>query len=218
MENRALFTRLPRNALLAANALVVLTGCVTTDTQQTKAQGTAIGALIGGLAGAAIDDKRGAIIGAIAGAAIGHAWGSHVASKKANYANQEAYLKDVIAAADAVAADAEAYNKRIARTIGRLKQRETELRLAAAKHQAQQHQLKKFEAELQVAISETEKKLKIVMDEIKIQKRVVANEQRSAPPRLMTVAAGGISDLEIQQRALQRALTQLESIDERRAY
>jgi len=76
------------------------------DQTRTKTEGTLLGAGIGAVLGAgsaAIASGgntssilKGAAIGAIAGGALGHAYGSKVVARKAEYASNEAYLQDCI--------------------------------------------------------------------------------------------------------------------------
>ncbi len=83
-----------------------LTGCTTlSDSTRTKTEGTAVGAgggaVIGGIIGAVVGDVGlGAAIGAAAGAAIGYGYGSHVAGKKAKYAETEDWLDACIVSLD----------------------------------------------------------------------------------------------------------------------
>ena len=75
-----------------------------TDTQRTQVEGTALGAGLGAALGAgigaAVGGKQGAALGALVGGLLGGgagaAWGTHVASKKTQYANTEDYLDAVI--------------------------------------------------------------------------------------------------------------------------
>jgi len=86
-----------------------LSGCanIQNDQTRTKTEGTLIGAGIGAALGTGVaaivthGNKtamlKGAAIGAALGGIAGHAYGSKVAAKKAEYANHEAYLQDCIA-------------------------------------------------------------------------------------------------------------------------
>lgn len=204
--------------LLIVITLLMLSGCATTDAARTEAQGTLLGAVLGGVVGEIIGEKQGAIVGAYFGSILGNKWGQHVAGKKSEYANQELYLKDVIHASTVVTTDAIAYNKRIKGTITDLEKRKVELEASTAAHLNHRRQLKDFESGLKVASSETEKKIALVTREIEVQKKVIAMEQSTASSELIKVANIGVSDLEIQQRALNRALAQIKKIDDRRAY
>lgn len=95
------------NKLIAAGiVLAMLSGCATTsnDATRTKAEGTGIGAVLGGLAGAGVGyllgGKKGAIAGGAAGALLGAGAGflvgSTVAERKQKYANAEDRLNGEI--------------------------------------------------------------------------------------------------------------------------
>ncbi|GAA6169637.1 hypothetical protein NBRC116591_34480 [Sessilibacter corallicola] len=162
--------------------------------------------------------KKGALLGGAIGAAAGYGWGNHVASKKEQYSNQEAYLNDVIGAAEAVTNDAKIYNRLITNKISKLERQEQALEVATSEQKDQQIEIGTLTSELQLAIKETEEKINLVNSEIEIQKRVVANEKSTNSPKLINAALSGISNLESEQTSLLRALTKLKSIDERRAY
>ena len=203
--------------LLAYTFILSLSGCAT-DAALTESQGALLGAAVGGVIGKIVGEEKGAIAGIFFGSIIGSKWGVHVASKKESYANQEAYLKDVIAAAETVTLDTQEFNKTISQRIDQLKQRQRELKVAASEHIEQQESLKKHESELAMALEITNTNILRVAHEIEIQKRVIAAEQSTARLQLVNVASAGVSELEIQERALRRALAQLKSIDERRIY
>lgn len=203
--------------LLISVVLIVLSGCAT-DSARTEAQGALLGAVAGGVIGKLIGEEKGAIAGAYFGSILGSKWGVHVASKKEDYANQETYFRDVITAAKIVESDAENYNKVVARKIDMLKLRKNELHASASNHRKQQQKLKNINTEIKITRNQTNSKIERVTQEIEIQKKVITAERKTASPQLLKVAAGGVSDLEIQQRALHRALAQLKIIDERRIY
>ena len=108
-------------------ALALTGGCVTTgnDAAQTKGQGTAGGAVIGGLLGAGVGylvgKERGAVIGTAIGVAVGagagYAYGTSVANRKAAYATEEAWLADLLKEAREVNQRAAADNRRLQATL-----------------------------------------------------------------------------------------------------
>ena len=77
-------SKITRSFVLVATAsAVVLTGCADMAMTQTQ-KGTAVGAGVGAVAGAAIGrDGKGAAIGAGLGALGGYVWSKHMADKKA---------------------------------------------------------------------------------------------------------------------------------------
>lgn len=207
-------------AFIGIGLSFILASCANiSDREQAQAEGALVGCGIGSIIGNLLGkDTKSTIAGCVAGGIAGAAYGDHVASKKASYADQESYLNDVIAAANVVTKDAEAYNQRISVQIKQLESQEKVLSQAIAEQKTLKRELKTFETELTLAKTETEKQLQRVNNEIEIQNRVITSEKETASPKLMTVAASGVSDLEIQQRALTQALAQLENIDSRRAY
>ncbi|MCW1922514.1 glycine zipper domain-containing protein [Luteolibacter arcticus] len=101
----------------------------TADGRLAQGQGTAIGAVAGGLLGYAIGGQRGAVAGAALGGAGGFAYGSHIANKKAKYASTEKWLDDCIKDAESKRSDATAYNKKL---DGRLAALQRDIRAARA--------------------------------------------------------------------------------------
>lgn len=121
-----------RFTTLAVIGSMMLSSCATTaDGRLTQAQGTGIGAILGGLAGAGLGALAGggsnigryAAIGAAMGAAGGFAYGTSVAQKKASYANQEDFLAYAIGEAEKRNADAAAYNRKLEGEVNALEQR-----------------------------------------------------------------------------------------------
>lgn len=119
-----------RKSLLAAGAAATLAaGCATApdgrldDRQQTVVEGAAVGALVGGLLGAAVSDDhrgRGALIGAAAGGLLGAGIGTSIADRKAQYAREEDFLVAEIQRNQDFIAEADAANERLYRDIDRL--------------------------------------------------------------------------------------------------
>ena len=102
---------------VTAAYLMVMTGCADKnmdDSTRTKAEGTAVGAALGGIVGALIGDEKGALIGAAVGATAGYLYGSHVAQEKEKYASQEDWLDGCIASAQKVNHETKAYNEKLA--------------------------------------------------------------------------------------------------------
>ena len=113
---------------LALVASFSFSSCATTkDGRVTQAQGTGLGALLGGGLGYALGGSRGALIGAALGAAGGFAFGTQVASKKAQYAKQEDFLDYAVAQAEKSNADAVAANQKLASEVQQLEQRSRSL-------------------------------------------------------------------------------------------
>lgn len=102
----------------------------TSDGRLAQAQGTGIGALIGGGLGYAVAGPRGAAWGAGIGAATGMAYGTHVANQKAKYKSTEDWLDACIAQAQTKRREAIAYNNKLNTRLASL-QREVKTAVAA---------------------------------------------------------------------------------------
>jgi hypothetical protein len=110
---------------LLAAALVgsLLSGCAgMSDQQTTVAQGAGVGAVLGGLLGAAVSDNKtkGALIGAAAGGLLGAAVGSSIAERKAQYANEEDFLVAEIQRNQEFIREADEENRQLYAEIDRL--------------------------------------------------------------------------------------------------
>jgi len=112
-------------AIILAGAM--LSGCATnpdgtmSDRDQTVAEGTVVGALVGGLIGAAVsDDATGVLVGAAAGGIIGAGIGSSVADRKAQYAKEEDFLVAEIQRNQEFIAEADDQNSQLYQEIAQL--------------------------------------------------------------------------------------------------
>ncbi len=92
------------------------------DREVTQAQGTAIGAGAGAILGQVIGgNTQSTLIGAGIGSLAGLAYGTHVANKKASYANTEDWLDACIVQAEDTRKKAVAYNDRLNNQLARLR-------------------------------------------------------------------------------------------------
>ena len=189
----------------------MFTGCAgieTADGKKTQKQGAVGGAAIGALAGGLIGgDWQGALIGAAIGGAAGLAYGTHVAGKKADYANTENYLDAVIAEASRVNTEAYAYNNKLKGQVSAHKKAVAALGDADKKTRTAKR--KEIERDLATA----RKQQKTVNREISIQQRVY-EENKDAPdasnsPQSM---ASSISKLEKTESALSDNIDQLAAL------
>jgi len=106
----------------------MLSGCATNpdgtmnDQQQTVAEGAVVGAVLGGLLGAAVSKNKGtgALVGAAAGGLIGAGIGSSIAERKAQYATEEDFLIAEIERNQEFIAEADAENRQLYQEIARL--------------------------------------------------------------------------------------------------
>lgn len=116
-------------ALVAAASVFVSSCAPTSDGRVTQSQGAGLGAMGGALLGVGfgaltgMDSSqigRAAAIGGAVGALGGLAYGTSVAKKKAQYAQQEDYLTFAIAEAEKRNSEAIAYNKSLATEVASL--------------------------------------------------------------------------------------------------
>ncbi|MBU1196619.1 MAG: hypothetical protein KKE62_10770 [Proteobacteria bacterium] len=169
-------------------------GCVTTgttsDEQQTKKEGTAVGAgagaLIGGIIGALVGgDTKGALIGAAVGAAAGgaagYAYGNHVASKKAEYAKEEDWLDECIVSAQKVNQDTRIYNEKIRTDIALLDTRTQKLQKQYAAKKTDKQTLMAEKTTIDAALKLTSEKLDRAKFELDSQKQALAQVDKKAP-------------------------------------
>jgi uncharacterized protein (DUF1501 family) len=123
-----MFIRQAGKSLLAVIVTgAILSGCATNpdgttnDRQQTVAEGAVVGAVLGGLLGAAVTNKgSGALVGAAAGGIIGAGIGSSVADRKAQYAREEDFLVAEIQRNQEFIEEADAQNRQLYREIAQL--------------------------------------------------------------------------------------------------
>ena len=109
--------------VIAALTGSLLAGCAGMNDQQlTVAQGAGVGAVLGGLLGAAVSDNKtqGALIGAAAGGLIGAGIGSSIAERKARYASEEDFLVAEIQRNEEFISEADAENRQLYAELDRL--------------------------------------------------------------------------------------------------
>jgi hypothetical protein len=138
------------------------------DQTRTKAEGAGGGAVAGAILGGLLGGWRGAAIGAAAGGAVGYGVGAHVASKKAKYKNQEAWLSACIAQAQSVNSSARAQNARLSARINDL-----ESQINAARSGNNKGQLRQLKRAVLSLRTENSNEYKRVTTEITQQSTVV---------------------------------------------
>jgi len=172
-------------ALLRVASLLVcatlLFGCLVTtdDSSRTKAEGTALGAVIGALAGAAIADEdekeKGALIGAIIGGGGGYLIGAEIAKRKRQYKTTEDFYDGQIQVANE-------YSKQLHIASTNLK-RENQTRQAQSARLNRQYQAGRLNRDraraLHAKMARGRQKVeRLIADadkEIKVQEKVVAD-------------------------------------------
>ncbi len=165
---------------VATVLIVSMTGCTQpdmTDSQRTKTEGTAVGALGGAALGALIGgDSQGALIGAALGGLAGYAYGSHVANEKAKYASKEDWLNACISSAKKVNKSTRSYNAKLSRKIADTK------RLVSL---YKQNKISKSKLRAQKKLIDRErttanKMLKNAQNELKAQQGVLRDAKKTA--------------------------------------
>lgn len=205
-------------AVVCAAALGT-SGCASTDKQNTENQGTAAGAVIGGLLGLALgDSKEATILGAAVGAVLGNMYGKHVADKKAEYKDSEAYMNAMIAESDKVIAASREQRETLQSSVANQKQMIASLTQKSAEQQdvkkALSEQLKKNTKDLEI----TNELITALDREVEIQQRVLNEERVQLASFIIDKSEANITTMESEKRQLQLLKTQLANLDYQRVY
>jgi len=208
----------------------LLAGCAgLSDTQNTTAEstliGTGAGAAVGAGVGALVGGGRGAAIGAgvggVVGAGTGYVWGSHVASKRAEYARQEEYVEALRASARETQERTRQYNAALTADIQRLDRETARLVQQYKQRRIPKSALQRSRQETAAKLAEAEQQLQQVESEIQIQQRALQQEQDLARttrvPSHMRAMHAEIRQLEQQRDVLEQQVQTLASIDARLA-
>ena len=189
------------------------------DRQQTMTQGVLAGcaaaALVSDLAGS--DDKEDLLKACLGGALVGGIYANHVANKKAEYRDQEAYFQAVIDNAEVVTAEAAAENQRIRGEIDKIKLEQEQAKKNTLAFLTKAIETATQTGKTQQLITDTRTAIASVTDEIEIQQTVLAEQRAEAPATLVAASEEAILALEAEARALQILEAELLSIDDRRA-
>ena len=196
----------------------LLPGCATmSDKNRTQAEGTGVGAVLGGLLGYAVGGGRGAAIGAAAGAGLGFLAGNEIAKRKQAYASTEDFLDAEIASTQEFNKTAIAYNAKLSKDVATLEQQSKTLRAQYDKGAVDKKVLAAKSDELQKKIDASKKLENTLAKELEVQTAILADEKKTRP-------AGDqyIVRLEKEVKTLQKNLdklregsTQLAQIDQR---
>jgi hypothetical protein len=196
----------------------LLSGCATmSDQSRTRAEGSAAGAVLGGLLGLAVGDGKGAAIGALAGAGVGFLVGNEVAKRKQAYASTEEFLNAEIATTQEYNTTTAAYNRKVAGEIKALDKESATLRARYDKGKIQKTTLTAKRDKLKKRIAESKKLEETLSKELEVQTAILEQESKKRPK-----GDAYIARLEKEVAALQKNLatlrddsTQLASIDQR---
>lgn len=199
--------------------IFILSGCATNDRQRTEMEGLALGCGVGAALGNLIGkDRKSTAIGCAAGSIAGVTYGKHVADEKEKYASKEEHFKAVIVNAKKVSSDARAFNRQLTADISEVKNELAMLKKSSANLASKNTQLTNQQKKTKALLSEARKKLNQLKTEIQTQRKFLANNAQNIDPNLIEASQKEISQLEAENKALQIALIELQTIDTRRAY
>lgn len=196
----------------------VLSGCAgMSDQTRTRTEGTAVGAVIGGLVGLAIGDGKGAAIGALAGAGIGYLAGNEIAKRKKNYASTEKFLDAEIANVQEYNSTAVAYNKKTYQEIASLEKESASLRAKYDKGAVNKRTLAAKRDGLRKRIEENTKLEKTLSRELEVQTAIIKQERkgRSEDDQRIAQMEKEVNALQKNLETLREGSTQLAKIDQR---
>ena len=194
-------------------AVFIVSGCANmTDRQQTIFQGAGLGVAAGAATGALIGQAIGhdttstligAGIGSVLGGLGGAVYGKHIADMKAQYASEEAWLRDCIA-------HAQIANQQAANYIAQLKVRNSKLekevkRLVAEynKHKVSTATLRQKKKDIDNEIAQLNVNTQEVYRQIE--------EYKSARAKVQSSSAGTVAKLDRQISELEAAALELEN-------
>lgn len=197
---------------------LLIPGCAgMSDQNRTKTEGTAVGAVAGGLLGMLIGKEQGAAIGALAGAGVGYLVGNEVAKRKQAYASNEEFLDAEIAGTREFNVTAVTYNQKVSREIAALEKESRSLRTRYDQGKVEKSALAAKSKTLRKRLADNAKLEDTLAKELKVQTAILAQGHKEHP-------ADGkyLARLEKEVNALQKNLgklrdssTQLASIDQR---
>ena len=202
-----------------------LSGCanIQNDQTRTKTEGTMLGAGIGTVLGGGIaaivshGDKsailKGAAIGAALGGLAGHAYGSKVAAKKADYANHEAYLQDCIAELHNERARVAAANTKTRSEIASQKQELTQLIALQQNNQSTREKFVALRKSVDSSIQVASKNLKQTDALIRDHEAALQNPENTADLSNKTDWKAELASLKAERAALQASINSLNTID-----
>ena len=198
--------------------VALLPGCATmSDQNRTKAEGTGVGAVLGGLLGYAVGGGRGAAIGAAAGAGLGFLVGNEIAKRKQAYASTEEFLDAEIANTQEYNKTAIAYNAQLSKDVATLEKQSKTLRAQYDKGTVDKKVLAAKSDELQKKIDASKKLEDTLAKELEVQTAILADEKKTRPADDQYVARleKEVGTLRNNLDKLRDGSTQLAQIDQR---
>lgn len=200
---------------------IALVGCASldemSDKERTQSEGTAAGAIIGGLLGAAFGDRDSALIGAAVGAGAGYLLGGELAKRKQQYANDEAFLDAEIQRTARLNDEAREYHLQTRRDISNLDRQAKTLRSQYERGEITAKRLKKERKALAERVSEHDQQLAALNKEHQLNVKILEQERTSRGERDPYVARLERENTQLLQQIeqLRGDSIQLAAIDDR---
>ena len=210
--------RLMKGIVIIVLVLALLPGCATmSDQTRTKAEGTGVGAVLGGLLGYAIGGGRGAAVGAALGAGAGFLVGNEIAKRKQAYANNEDFLDAEIANTKEYNKTALAYNAKLSKDVATLDKESKALRAKYDKGKVDKKALAAKSDALQKKIDDSKKLEKNLAKELEVQTAILAEEKKSRPAddKYIVRLEKEVAALQKNLDKLREGSSQLAQIDQR---
>lgn len=212
-------------AMLAGMAMIVA-GCTNIQDERTRTQtegtvvgsgiGAGIGAVIGGLSGGHRGALQGAGIGAVVGGIGGFLTGRHIANKKSEYASQEDWLDDSIAAARQTNLDVAKYNAGLQREIEQMEQESVQLIANYREYQVDRGALVDENKKVQEYRQQLRSDIASLKEEIAANRQIVEDAQAERGRTSKSVAMmREVDEMEQHLAELERYERQLASISGR---
>ena len=211
------------NMTVAAAAILSLSGCAMTenmtDKQQTQTEAAATGAAVGAVLGVLVgDSKKGAVVGALVGSIIASRYAEHVANKKQEYADNEAYMKAVIAEADNMIALSAEKRTALSAQIANQQKQLAAMQADQDKTEVDNDTLEKQKQDYLAAVKLNDELIAAIQQEVDIQKDVLAKEKERIPVVLVSHSQDTIAKLEAEHKRLLALKTSLVAVPNERFY
>ena len=206
--------------------VMAMAGCTGIQDERTRTQakgtvvgsgiGAGIGAVIGGLSGGHRGALQGAGIGAVVGGIGGFLTGRHIANKKSEYASQEDWLDDSIAAARQTNSDVARYNADLRQEIDQLDQESARLIADYEDYQADGSALAAEHKKVQEYRQQLRSDIASLKEEIATNRQIVEDVQTERGRTSKSVAMmREVDEMEQHLAELERYDRQLASISRR---
>jgi outer membrane lipoprotein SlyB len=197
-----------------------------TDEEITTSEGALTGAIIGGVAAAALGGKKEHILlGVALGGAIGAMFSQHVSKKKAEYADNESYMKAVIGESDKMIVLSRQEREKLLVSIKEQEVALDSLKTAQSDQQEVNVKLVAQRQQLNTSLARTNKLIAIIDQEMTIQKEVLEAEREGLSMVLVTHSETNLTALGTEKQllekdklALEKLASQLDSLDHRKLY